>query len=193
MLLATIVLLGALPQSEQMARSVANAPAMAPVAVAAKDSNDGRTLPSMPKPKVESDIDSNAAGLAGAGAVQPPVVAAAQPFKAAHTRPHETKGQRIAWYALAVTGHGAAAFDAYSTRLAISGGYGMEGNPFLRPFANSGALYAATQASPLLMDFLGKRMMVSENRWLRRMWWLPQVAGSGFSIGAGAHNLSLVK
>ena len=194
MLLATIVLLGALPQSEQMARSVANASATAPVALAAKNSNDGRTLPSMPKPKVESDIDSNAAGLAGAGAVQPPPVAApVQPFRAAYTRPRETKGQRIAWYALAVTGHGAAAFDAYTTRLAISGGYGTEGNPFLRPFANSGALYAATQASPLLMDFLGKRMMVSENRWVRRMWWLPQVAGSGFSIGAGAHNLSLVK
>jgi hypothetical protein len=116
-----------------------------------------------------------------------------QPLKPAYTRPRETRTQRIAWYALAVTGHGAAAFDAYSTRLAMSGGYGTEGNPFLRPFANSGALYAATQVSPLVMDFIGKRMMVSQNRWVRRMWWLPQAAGSGFSIGAGVHNLGVAK
>jgi hypothetical protein len=43
------------------------------------------------------------------------------------------------------------------------------------------------------MDFIGKRMMVSENRWVRKMWWLPQVAGSGFSVAAGVHNLSVVR
>jgi hypothetical protein len=43
------------------------------------------------------------------------------------------------------------------------------------------------------MDFLGKRMMVSEHRWVRRLWWVPQVAGSGFSISAGAHNMSLAQ
>jgi hypothetical protein len=43
------------------------------------------------------------------------------------------------------------------------------------------------------MDLIGKRMMVSENRWIRRMWWLPQVAGTGFSIGAGVHNMGIVK
>jgi hypothetical protein len=43
------------------------------------------------------------------------------------------------------------------------------------------------------MDLLGKRMMVSDHRWMRRMWWVPQVAGSGFSISAGMHNLSVVK
>ena len=36
-----------------------------------------------------------------------------------------------------------------------SRGAGQEANPFLRPFANSGAIYAATQVSPALMDFLG--------------------------------------
>jgi len=92
-----------------------------------------------------------------------------------------------------VAGHGAAAFDAYSTRLALSGGYGTESNPFLRPFANSNALYAVTQVSPAVMDFLGKRMMVSEHRWVRRLWWVPQAAGSGFSIGAGVHNLGVVR
>ena len=194
MLLATMVLLGALPQSTQLARSAASESATVPVAVAANDSSQGRTLPSMPKPKVETDINASGSELASAEAVQPPRVALPiRPVKAAYTRPRETRGQRAAWYTLMMTGHGAAAFDAYSTRLAVSGGYGAEGNPLLRPFSHSSALYAATQVSPVVMDLLGKRMMVSENRWVRRMWWLPQVAGSGFSIGAGIHNLSLVK
>jgi len=193
MLLATILLLGAIPQSAQVARAVASAP----VEVAAEAAG-ARSLPSMPVPKstVEADgvTSSVSSSVAAAEAVQPPRVALPiQPLKPAYTRPRETRNQRIAWYALAVTGHGAAAFDAYSTRLAISGGYGTEGNPFLRPFANSSALYAATQMSPLVMDFIGKRMMVSQHRWVRRMWWLPQAAGSGFSIGAGVHNLGVAK
>jgi hypothetical protein len=199
MLLATIVLLGAIRQSGELARSVAN---VAPVMSATKgnEAAGSRSLPSMPTPKATTEVDADgvnssvAANLAGAAAVQPPRVALPiQPVKQAYTRPRETHGQRVAWYALAVTGHGAAAFDAYSTRLALSGGYGTEGNPLLRPFAHSSALYAATQVSPAIMDLLGKRMMVSENRWVRRMWWLPQAAGSGFSIGAGVHNLSVVK
>src|SRR5712664_1864224 len=198
MLLATIILLGALPQSSALARSVANLPeAVASDAkIDAKDSGAARELPSMPKPKVSMDAEGDGvtANVAGAEAVQPPRVALpVQPVKAAYTRPRETRGQRVGWYALAVTGHGAAAFDAYSTRLALSGNYGTESNPLLRPFAHSGALYAATQVSPVVMDFIGKRMMVSENRWVRKMWWLPQVAGSGFSVFAGVHNLSVVR
>jgi len=212
MLLATMVLLGALPQNVDLVKSVANVSAVS-VADAIKDSRAVRELPSMPKPKDDADevagansadaansvVSASAAGPANAAslsaaAVQPPRVALAiQPVKPAYTRPRETRGQRIAWYTLAVTGHGAAAFDAYSTRRALSGNYGTEGNPLLRPFAHSGALYVATQASPALMDFLGKRMMVSENRWVRKMWWLPQAAGTGFSIGAGVHNMSVVK
>src|SRR5258706_432734 len=199
MLLATIVLLGAIPQSGELARSVANV-ASEVSAEAGKDAAGSRSLPSMPTPKAKNDADADgvnssvSANVAGAAAVQPPrVTLSMQPVKQAYTRPRETRGQRIAWYTLAVTGHGAAAFDAYSTRRALSGGYGTEGNPFLRPFANSNALYAATQVSPVIMDLLGKRMMVSEHRWVRRMWWLPQAAGSGLSIGAGVHNLGVVK
>jgi hypothetical protein len=197
MLLATILLLGALPQSAELARSVANAAAVSVADAAnAKDSSAARELPSMPKPKVAADADgvAVAANVAGAEAVQPPTVAlAVQPVKAAYTRPRETRGQRIAWYSLMAAGHGAAAFDAYSTRLAISGNYGTETNPLLRPFSHSSALYAVTQVSPAVMDLIGKRMMVSESRWVRKMWWLPQVAGSGFSVFAGVHNLSVVR
>jgi hypothetical protein len=191
MLLATILLLGAIPQSAIVAKAVANAP----IEVSAEAAG-ARSLPTMPVPKaaVEAEGDGVSSSVAAAEAVQPPRVALPiQPFKPAYTRPRETRNQRIAWYALAVTGHGAAAFDAYSTRLVIAGNYGTESNPFLRPFANSSALYAATQVSPVVMDYIGKRMMVSQNRWLRRMWWLPQAAGSGFSIGAGVHNMGVAK
>jgi len=197
MLLATILLLGAFPQSGELARSVANVAAVSVADAAdAKDSSAARELPSMPKPKVDSDAggDGVTANLAGAAAVQAPSAAlAVQPMKPAYTRPRETRGQRVAWYTLMAAGHGAAAFDAYSTRLAISGNYGTETNPFLRPFSHSSALYAATQLSPAVMDYIGKRMMVSENRWVRKMWWLPQAAGSGFSVFAGVHNLGMVK
>lgn len=100
--------------------------------------------------------------------------------------------QRHMWYALMITGHGAAAFDAWSTRRAITQGGGQELNPLLKPFANSGALYAAVQASPLLMDYLGRRMMTSRHPWMRRIWWLPQTAGAGMSIVSGVHNVRLV-
>ena len=197
MLLATILLLGAFRQSGELARSVANVAAVSVADAAnAKDASAARELPSMPKPKVNADAEGDGvtANVAGAEAVQPPRVAlAVQPVKPAYTRPRETRGQRIAWYTLVAAGHGAAAFDAYSTRLAISGNYATETNPFLRPFSHSSALYAATQLSPAVMDYIGKRMMVSENRWVRKMWWLPQAAGSGFSVFAGVHNLGMVK
>ncbi len=197
MLLA--LLLGALPQSGELARSVANAAAVSVADAAnAKDSSAARELPSMPKPKVAADADAEGEGVtanvADAGTVQPPsVTLAVQPMKPAYTRPHETRGQRIAWYTLMAAGHGAAAFDAYSTRLAVSGNYATETNPFLRPFSHSSALYAVTQVSPAVMDYIGKRMMVSENRWVRKMWWLPQAAGSGFSVAAGVYNMGVAK
>src|SRR5712692_3599502 len=197
MLLATILLLGAFPQSGELARSVANVAAVSVADAAdAKDSSAAHELPSTTKPKVDSDARGGGvtANLAGAAAVQPPSAAlAVQPMKPAYTRPRETRGQRVAWYTLMAAGHGAAAFDAYSTRLAISGNYGTETNPFLRPFSHSSALYAVTQVSPAVMDYIGKRMMVSETRWVRKMWWLPQAAGSGFSVFAGVHNLGMVK
>ncbi|HLZ92979.1 MAG TPA: hypothetical protein VKQ28_14795 [Candidatus Acidoferrum sp.] len=202
MLLATIVLLGAIPQSGQLARSAAN--------VVEEATSSARELPSMPKPKAameaeeevnsaataaagEAANDANSANAGGAAVHAPQPALAIQPIKAAYSRPRETRRQRIAWYTLAVAGHGAAAFDAYTTRLALSGNYGVESNPLLRPFAHSNALYAVTQVSPAVMDYIGKRMMVSENPWLRKLWWVPQAAGSGFSVFAGTHNLSVVR
>jgi len=89
-------------------------------------------------------------------------------------------------------GHGSAAFDAWTTRRAISGGYGVEGDPLMRPFAHSGAIYAATQISPAVMDYLGHRMMTSHHELMRRFWWFPQAAGAGVSLSAGFHNYLVV-
>lgn len=199
MLLATILLLGAMPQSGDLARSAANLSAEV-TAEATKDASSSRSLPSTPTPKVKTDAEADGstasvtANAAGAGAIEPahaglPI----QPVKPAYGRPRETRGQRVAWYTLTATGSGAAAFDAWSTRRVIGGNYGTESNPLLRPFSHSSAMYAATQVTPAVMDFIGKRMMVSQNRWVRRMWWLPQAAESGFSIAAGVHNLGMVK
>ncbi len=199
MLLATILLLGAMPQSGDLARSAANLSAEA-TAEATKDASSSRSLPSTPTPKVKTDAEADGstagvtANVAGAGAIEPAHAALPiQPVKPAYVRPRETRGQRVAWYTLTATGSGAAAFDAWSTRRVLAGNYGTESNPLLRPFAHSNAMYAATQVTPAVMDFIGKRMMVSQNRWVRRMWWLPQAAESGFSIAAGVHNLGIVK
>jgi hypothetical protein len=151
-------------------------------------------LPSAPEPKVKTDVEV----AAFSEAMEPGYLPAAQPakplagVKMSVSRPYETATQRRVWYALSFTGSGAAAFDAWSTRRAISSGYGTEANPLLRPFSHSGAMYAATQVSPLVMDFVGKHMMISSHKWVRNLWWLPQSAGTSFSLYAGVHNTRLV-
>src|SRR5579859_2800614 len=157
--------------------------------------SDSASLPSAPAPKIAAD--NAAAGESSSLSAEPIQPASGiQPVKppkyAIRTR-METPTQRVAWIGLSVVGHGTAAFDAYSTRQALSCACGTESNPLLRPFAHSNALYAATQVSPTVMDYIGKRMMVSENPWLRKLWWVPQAAGSGFSVFAGTHNLSVVR
>jgi hypothetical protein len=189
MLLATILLLCPFPQIEGAAKTVTNDSAGV-ASESTKDSSLSQPLPSAPEPKVKNDAEV-AAIEPGYTPVQPgtPLVG----VRMSVTRPYETPTRRKLWYVLSITGSGAAAFDAWSTRRAISQGYGTEANPLLRPFSHSGAMYAATQVSPLVMDFIGKRMMVSQHRWVRNMWWLPQAAGSGFSFYAGAHNVQLVQ
>jgi hypothetical protein len=204
MLLATVLLLSGFLQSGDAA-TVDGVAALA-ATEAAKDSAPTRPLLSAPAPKIRTDAEASHANLqahsvasdaspsaAGVEPIEPGSTALPfQPIKPALRRPRETRGERVEWYSLMFVGHSAAAFDAWSTRRAVSQHYGSEANPMLRPFSHSGAMYAATQASPAFMDFLGKRMMVSQSRWVRRMWWLPQIAGSGFSLAAGVHNFNVV-
>lgn len=205
MLLATILLLFPFPQTGNTAKAATDAPA-AVASDSTKASSLSQPIPSMPEPKVQTDAqaaadeptlaaDLSSSAVVPVEAVQPahyaPVSMA--PVKSGSTRQYEASGnQRKLWYALVATGHGSAVFDAWSTRRAISQGYGTEANPLLRPFSHSGAMYVATQVSPAVMDFIGKRMMLSQHKWVRRMWWLPQSAGSGFSLAAGVHNMGLV-
>jgi hypothetical protein len=100
----------------------------------------------------------------------------------------ESVPSRRKWIALAVAQHAAAAFDAYSTREAISGG-AVEQDPLMRPFANSSAMYAAIQVCPVALDFAARRMQRSENNFLRRTWWVPQSVSTGMYLFSGVHNI----
>jgi hypothetical protein len=103
----------------------------------------------------------------------------------------EARHNEHMWIALAVTEHSAATFDAWTTRHAITADGAHELNPLLKPFAGNSSIYAAIQAGPLLMDYVGKKMMYSHNSWVRHMWWVPQSASIASSIFCGAHNLTV--
>jgi hypothetical protein len=176
------------------------APANTSLAITVDSADDGTaikngsSLPDAPVAKTTDEAKSgDPADISPAESSSPGV----QPFSNSAVRSAgrtllETPRQRQVWYGLMVVSHGAAAFDAYSTRRAVAGNYGVEGNPMLRPFSHSNAIYAATQVSPVVMDYVGHRMLKSHNLLIRRFWWLPQTAGAGFSLGAGIHNYRLV-
>jgi hypothetical protein len=208
MLLAAFLLLCPVPQVGDTPDAVSSRP-IAAISSHQKDSSLSPDMPSAPEPKIKTDVaeasHSNPAPLVNTSAVPAALILPsaepilprsagdpAPPAKAAFLRTYETRPQRKMWYALTFAGHGAAAFDAWSTRRALSGNYGTESNPLLRPFAHNGSLYMATQLSPALMDYLGRRMLVSQRRWVRKMWWLPQTVGTGMSLAAGVHNVGVV-
>src|ERR1700683_888406 len=105
-------------------------------------------------------------------------------------RSAESAPARRNWLVLAVMEHSAATFDAYSTRQVISRG-GVEGDPLMRPFAHSPAIYAALQVGPVLFDVLARHMQRSQYNFERRTWWVPQTASAGMSVFAGVHNMNL--
>jgi hypothetical protein len=182
MVIAALLLICSVPQMDDTAKVVNDSPSAASDR-AAKDAALVASLGSAPTPNVKADLEP----ISPNPAAQP-----FQPLKPVFTRPRETPRQRKIWYGLTLAGHSGAAFDAWSTHRAVAGGYGQEANPLLRPFAGSNAIYAATQVSPAFMDFLGKRMMVSQHRWVRKIWWLPQTAGASMSFVSGAHNVGVV-
>ncbi|HEV3218389.1 MAG TPA: hypothetical protein VGZ48_01360 [Candidatus Acidoferrales bacterium] len=92
------------------------------------------------------------------------------------------------WLILGGIEHGAATYDAWSTRRVIESGTGYETNPLLKPFASSNALYGAVQAAPFLFDYIGLRMLHSEHPWMRKFWWVPQSASTAASLFGGVHN-----
>jgi len=59
-----------------------------------------------------------------------------RPGRPAVSREDVSERQKKLWYGLTIASSSAAGFDAWSTRRAISGGYGTEANPMLAPFAH---------------------------------------------------------
>lgn len=143
---------------------------------------------SMPQPKANSDADPSLA----APAVPEPSPFPFQPVKQAARHRYTNRNEKITWYSLMIAGHAGAVLDAWSTRRALSGNYGREADPLMRPFAHSGTIYLATQVTPLLMDFIGRRAMMSERPWVRRLWWAPQSVSASLSFRAGVHNIGVV-
>jgi hypothetical protein len=175
-----------LPNSDQPKSSATDSPVVANV-VASESSKGSTARPILPDaPIAKSEVTAESSSIA----IKPFSNSALKP---AMERPVPTPRQQKLWYTFMAVSHSAAAFDAYSTRRAISGNYGTEGNPLLRPFSHSNAIYAATQVSPAVLDYVGRRMMTSTHPTLRKFWWVPQVAGAGFSFGAGMHNYALTQ
>ena len=112
----------------------------------------------------------------------------AQPAKPTRVISAERLPSRRTWLLLSFAQHGAATFDAYSTRRAISTG-AVEGDPLMRPFAGSPGIYAAIQAGPLALDYVAARMQRSQHQLFRRTWWVPQAASTAMFVVSGVHNL----
>jgi hypothetical protein len=144
--------------------------------------------PSMPQPKGNSDADPSFVDAA----VPEPRSFAFQPVKPAILHHYNNRSEKITWYSLMVAEHAGAVLDAWSTRRALSRNFGREGDPLMRPFAHSGTIYVATQVTPLLMDIIGRRAMMSERPWVRKLWWVPQSAMASVSFQAASHNIGVV-
>jgi hypothetical protein len=148
------------------------------------------STPSMPLPKANSDADPS---FADPAVPEPrPFVFAFQPVKPALRHHSVTRNEKMTWYSLLVAEHAGAVLDAWSTRRALSGNYGREADPIMRPFAHSGTIYIATQVTPFLMDIISRRLMTSERPWLHKLWWVPQSTMASVSFEAGIHNIGVV-
>ncbi len=99
--------------------------------------------------------------------------------------------KRKIWYSLALAGHSAAAFDAWTTNHEIATGQARELDPLMRPFAGNASIYIASQVGPAILDYVGKRMMYNRHAWVRHVWWVPQALGTAGSLFCGAHNLTM--
>jgi hypothetical protein len=168
-------------------------PAVAPKEFTAPNSStpvsrSEASVPSMPQPKASSDADLSFADPAAPEPRPFPF----QPVKQAIRQHYNNRNEKITWYSLMIAEHAGAVLDAWSTRRALSGNYGREADPLMRPFAHSGTIYLATQLTPVLMDIIGRRAMMSERPWLHKLWWVPQSAMASVSFEAGIHNIGVV-
>src|SRR5690242_17526421 len=103
-------------------------------------------------------------------------------------KPEISGRQRGAFYVLMAAEHGSAVLDAWSTRAVLRQG-GSELDPLVRPFADSTTLYPALQVVPFGVDYFASRLMHSNHRVLRKLWWVPQAVATGGSVYCGMANL----
>ncbi len=115
--------------------------------------------------------------------LQPLLVRNAEPTKKPAVRLPRT------WWAFTAAQHGAATFDAWSTRQSISSGRGYERNPLMKPFADSAAIYPVIQVLPLGLDYLSRRMAQSRHSALRKTWWVPQTIATAGFVWSGVRNM----
>lgn len=147
------------------------------------------SLPLLARADVTEMAAPNASGvIASASPTVEPVVAPLIPVEA--PKAANSGAKKKIWYGLMAAEHSAAFFDAYSTRQVLSSGSGRELDPLVRPFAHSAALYPALQVSPVVVDYFAARMMRSNNRFVRKLWWVPQAAGIAGSTFSGINNVS---
>jgi hypothetical protein len=193
LLITTLALLCCTLTSDSLGNTEAAATTSSETRAVRPEPGDARAfLPESPSAKVDVSkaADPAVRGSESSSAAIQPLISS--PVKAVTPDAYETPRKRKIWYGLIAAGHSTAALDAWTTRRAISGGYGVEADAFQRPFANSGAIYATTQVCPLLMDYIGYHMMRSNHSWMRKTWWIPQAAGASVSAGAAIHNYRLV-
>lgn len=146
-------------------------------------------LPLLARADVAEMAAPNASGMvASASPTVEPVVAPLMPVEA--PKAASSSANKKVWYGLMAAEHSAAFFDAYSTRQVLSSGSGRELDPLMRPFAHSAAIYPALQVSPVVVDYFAARMMHSNNRFIRKLWWVPQAAGIAGSTFSGINNVS---
>jgi hypothetical protein len=172
----------------------ANKEASAPGTFAATLFPTGSNVALQPEQMVATRVDGAVADERGtfSSSLNP---AAGEPVILAPITRKRPEAARIGmpkmWFVLGAMEHGAATFDAWSTRRNIMEGTMHETNPMLQPFANSNAMYAAVQAAPVLFDLLSKHMLHSSRSWERKSWWVPQTASTVASILSGAHNMAI--
>jgi hypothetical protein len=121
-----------------------------------------------------------------------PLISSYRPVYGSPVRAVSDRWQKREWLALSIAAHGAAGFDAWTTRKVLSSvPNAQESNPLLRPFAGNASMYAAVQVAPTILDYLSRRMMNSRHDVLRNTWWLPQAVSAVVSVASGVHNLGV--
>lgn len=191
-----------------VAKSTATAPADG-ISKLPSLENSSKNLPDAPRPvhsqpvEVASSAPNSNASMSAANA-SPEAAADAlngiyiapgtDAIKPLAFKPYTSPVERSAreWLALSIAQHAAATFDAWTTRRSVASG-NVEADPMLKPFVHSDAIYGAIQGTPLVFDFLSRRMQRSDNRIVRRFWWVPQTAMASVSIYCGAHNLAITR